>query len=276
MSIASALTLNCDFRDHRSYWGLNYACVVQNLSTNETDRTITDINGTHVAGKTNDDITKVLVEHQQCKYLPLNVGAHFKNLEVLYVMKSHVEKLTNKDLDGLTKLKIFDVSYNPIKRLHKDFFVGHESIQIVSFYDCSLNFIETGALEALTNLKEGHFQFNECVDFRADQKMLLSTLVEKLEESCDPANPNHKKRGFEEYAYREVDYDESREDYEFFVPTTTTTTQKPKEVIKIKKELYCDLPFTQRHANPIILILIAIVLCMVGLMYRSNSFERLL
>lgn len=274
ISKSSSLTLYCDFKEHQSYWGLKYACVAQNLTTTETDRTITAINGTHIDGKANDDVMKVLISHQQCPYLPINLAEHFKNLEILYVMHSHVSVLTNKDLGGLTKLKIFDVSYNPIRELHKNYFIGHETIEIVSFYDCNLRYIETGALETLTNLKEGHFQYNECVDFRGDAEMLLPLLIQKLEESCDPANEKHKNHDtyHDMGSYREIEYREDYEDYEFYIPKSST--KKPVIEIRKEKEYLCEMSFTRRNANAIILFLITILVALLGFMFKSNSFTR--
>ena len=271
ISKSSAITLNCEFKDHSSYWGTEYACVVHNLTTTETNRTITVINGTHMEGKTNDDVIKVMIQHQECPLLPINLGEHFKNLKILYVMKSHVRELTNKDLDGLTKLKIFDVSYNPIRILTKDFFVGHETIEIVSFFSCSLVYIENGTLEVLTNLKEGHFQYNECVDFRGDDKMLLPMLIERLEEKCYRIEiPDLGSEEYRDEEYREL-YDQMIE-----IPLTIRpTTSEPIIEIRYRKEYVCELSFTRRNANAIILLLLTIIVVLIGFMWKSNGFSRL-
>ena len=80
---------------------------------------------------------KLLVEKQNCPYLPLDVSKFFVNLETFFFMKSNVQHLFNGDLDGLNKLVIFNVSHNPIKVLGPNFFDGHETIEIISFYDCN-------------------------------------------------------------------------------------------------------------------------------------------
>lgn len=285
ISKSSAMTLNCIFKDHNSYWGTKYACVAHNLTTSYENRTITAINGTHIEGKTNEDVLKVMIEHQNCHLLPINLGEHFKNLEILYAMKSHVSHLTKNDLDGLTKLKVFDVSYNPITTLLKDYFVGHETIEIVSFYSCSLVLIENGTLEALTNLKEGHFQYNKCVDFRGDNEMLLPTLIKKLEERCHLApiqtiewNDSDSVENFFYHPDEHLDYVDNSEDYELYDQKTTkrTTTSKPIVEIRYRKEYVCELSFTRRNANAIILLLITIIAALICFVLKSNGFARLI
>lgn len=267
---ALGITLNCEFKIQNSYWGTKYACVANNLTTySSTNRTVTEIVGTHLEGKTNDDVVKVLAEHQSCPYLPLNLGAHFKNLEILYVMKSHVMELTNNDLDGLTKLRIFDVSYNPITRLHREYFIGHESIEMISFYDCELYFIQDGVFEPLVNLKEGHFQFNRCVDFRGDEEKLLPNMIKKIEESCDPKGDYPGSREVPTY-----DYDE-RDSWDYGMHHFTTTTEKPPKIVKeIVTEYKCNLAFTRRNANAIIFLLLVVIIVLIAYMLRINAFDK--
>lgn len=115
---SSAIVLECEFRQQVSHWGVEYACVATRLKTSLNDRTVASINGQHVSGMTNDDVKKIFIKKQSCPYLPLNFGAHFTNLETLYVMNSNVQHLLDGDLAGLKKLKVFDVSHNPVNNFH--------------------------------------------------------------------------------------------------------------------------------------------------------------
>lgn len=254
---ALAVILECDFKLHHSYWGEKYACVAKNLKSTLSDRKVVEVRGTHTAGMTDADVKKVLIVDQYCPYLPINLGSHFKNLEVLYVMKSNVSHLTDEDLTGL-KLKIFDVSYNPIKRLHKDYFKGQNKIEIISFYDCELNYVEKGFLEPLTSLKEGHFQFNVCVDYRGDDEGLLSDLKQELA-FCDP---------------KHIASVQSHEDmYEdLYDDSTKSVVSKMKEhnIVPVGPRL----SFLQRHAFVITSLLFIVVLALLGLLYKLNAFNR--
>lgn len=170
----SAISLKCKFSFETTRLGKRYTCWVKEPNTLKTtfdDRTITEVTGKHLAGQTNDDVGQLFIQDQFLPYLPLNLGTHFRNLEVWNTKTSAVEELTDDDLEGLPKLKVFDVSYNPIKILRNTFFEGHENIEYISFYECELKEIEKGALEHLVNIKEGHFQYNQCIDYRYVCKM---------------------------------------------------------------------------------------------------------
>lgn len=240
-----------------------------------SDRTITEIKGTHLEGKTNDDVEKVLIEHQLCPYLPTNLGKQFKNLDILYVMKSNVSHLTKDDLTGLKKLRIFDVSYNPIQRLEKDFFKGHGSLEIISFYDCAISFIEKGALDPLTNLKEGHFQFNVCIDYRGDDESLLPDLMREVKEYCgDPDRKDFSRKHTIEF------YDDSHGDYSWerhndFIIKSTAKPKKVKEVApEESKSKPSDDSFVRRHAFEFISVLLVIIAALGFFLFKVNAFNR--
>lgn len=267
--------------------------MVSGLSTTATNRKVTEILGTHMEGKTHDDVVKVFAEYQSCPYLPINLGAFFKNLEILYVMKSNVSQLTNDDLTGLTKLKLFDVSYNPISLLHHDFFKGHESIEIISFYDCQLSIIEKGSLAPLVNLKEGHFEFNPCINFRGDDESRLPALIKEIHQKCQKDSGSDGIRTstsfvdsaeivYHEYAeygdvhgnfpeeYGDVhgNFPEHVEDAEQFTITTTSP------ISKISYKIHYPEPFVRRHAVLIILFLVAIICGLIAFLYKINAFNR--
>lgn len=257
------MILECDFKQHHSYWGLKYACVAKNLTTTLSDRKVVEVRGTHAAGMTFADVRKVLIEGQHCPYLPINLGSHFKNLEVLYVMRSHLSHLTDDDLTGL-KLKIFDVSYNPVKRLHKSYFKGQDLLEIISFYDCQLNYVEHGALDPLTSLKEGHFQHNDCVDYRGDDEALLGDLKQELI-FCDP---KYKLPGMSDSEmYHESDEEEDT--------TTHSITKIYDKAVNLAEAMAIPrLSFLQRHASVITSLLFFIMLALLGLLYKLNAFNR--
>jgi len=163
----NALVLKCEFKNYQSYWGTMYTCVATKLRTSQTERNVSGIVGQHMPGKSNNDVEKIFIENQNCPYLPINLNNYFANLKVLYIMRSGVQFIHDNDLDGLIKLKIFDVSHNPIEY-------------------CNLRAIEAGALDSLVNLKDAHFRYNYCMDFSAADSSLLPELKSQMLGLCLP------------------------------------------------------------------------------------------
>lgn len=240
-----AIILDCDFKFQTSHWGVEYACVPSSLRTTLYDRNVTEVKGVHDAGQSNQKVIKLFVKKQSCPYLPLNLGSHFGNLKTLYMMHSKVQHLLNGDLDGLKNLRVFDVSHNPIEMLGQDFFKGHDTIEIISFYDCHLKMIHPNSLNPLTNLKEAHFEQNVCIDAQGNEHNQISDIKTEIADKCQSQ--------FYETIINRVDEQKG-----------TSET----------------LSFTRRNANLIIsflLVLLFVVTAILALIFRRtfNSWSEL-
>lgn len=182
MNAVCAVVLECEFRAYPTVYGSQYSCSGNNFRTSLNNRTVTEVKGQHLANETNDDVKLLIMNKQHSPYLPLKVGDFFKNLEILYIMNSNVQHLMQGDLKGLDKLKIFDVSYNPIEQLGPDFFKGHGSIETVSFYDCHLKIIDPFVLDPLDKLEVAYFDMNVCIDL--DKSTPIESLKAEFKDKC--------------------------------------------------------------------------------------------
>lgn len=173
-ALTSGIVLNCKFKQsgQRPYACHNFG----NLITTESDRTVTEVIGTHDEGKTNDDVKEVLIYESNSQYLPLGIGKIFKNIELYVVDRSNVTYLTKGDLDGFDKLKTLSLSFNVFERIPKGFFDGHSSITSVLITDGKLKFAEPDVLDPLVTLKSGLFKNNPCINYSAFHAGKVSTL----------------------------------------------------------------------------------------------------
>lgn len=190
-------------------------------------------------------------------------------------MKSNVSQLNNDDLNGLTKLKLFDVSYNPITRLTRDFFKGHSSIETISFYDCKLSVIEAGALDPLVNLKEGHFQYNHCIDYRGDAEGLIPELKRKIKRRCETDNGESDESN--EYLHvPEVnpDYPEYGGDYITFETTESARHKIQHKAMEIAEKIAERESFSSKHIILIVMLLTIAVICLTIYVYKKDVFTR--
>lgn len=185
-SSSLAFSIDCEFKYHHTVFDQFYACIVSNLQTTFTNRTITSVNGKHLNGKTHEDVQMFFAKKENCPYLPQNLQSFFPNLEVLYMMNSNVQHLMTGDLDGLKNLKIFDVSHNPIDQIGQDFFRGHEKLEKISFYDSHLKKVNRGSLDNFTNLQGLYFDFNACIDARTENN--FKEFIANIYDKCTGTN----------------------------------------------------------------------------------------
>ncbi|CRK98185.1 CLUMA_CG011550, isoform A [Clunio marinus] len=180
-----AAILVCEYKRELSDYGSAYTCDAQNFQDSFENRNVTSAQGNHEADNSDEFVTKLFMKKQFCPYLPLNTGSIFPNLEIFYIMNSNVKHLLKGDLDGLNKLRTFDVSHNPIEVLQADFFKGHDTIEIISFYDCHLKLIDHNALNSLPKLRKAYFNYNVCIDYQADDEDMIESLAERFSYNCE-------------------------------------------------------------------------------------------
>jgi hypothetical protein len=183
-SCSHAVVLKCDFKNFRSFYGVEYTCEVHDLIASQLDRTITGVEGKHTEKQTNADVKKLYFKKQFCQLMLRNISSNFPNLEILYVMNSNLQQLLEGDLDGLTKLKVLDVSHNPITELGENVFKGHSTIEKISFFDCHLKRIHPKALDPLINLSAAYFDHNVCTEFRCDTEYEVEVLKFEIRKKC--------------------------------------------------------------------------------------------
>lgn len=177
----NGIVLECDFKVLDANWESLYSCSAKNLRTTLADRNVTEVSGVHAFKKSNYNVKKLYIYKQSCSYLPLNIGRYFTNLEILLAGNTNLKYLVDGDLDGLTSLKRFDVSWNPIEKLTRNFFKGHDTLEFISFHYCHLKVIDPMALDSLPSLEEAHFGDNICISYHATD---MQDLKMELRDKC--------------------------------------------------------------------------------------------
>ncbi|KAG5683947.1 hypothetical protein PVAND_013203 [Polypedilum vanderplanki] len=181
--------LNCNFSSDSIVTIKSlYTCTAYNLHATHEDQTVSKVNGIHQNGKSFSDVKIFYAKFQNCEYFPRGLDKFFPNLEGIFIQKSNIQHLLPGDLDGLNKLKTFDVEQNPIHELTVDFFKGKETIETVSFRNCHLRKVENGALDMLKNLKKADFFYNKCITTRIGYSYVygsMSGYLADLYDKCD-------------------------------------------------------------------------------------------
>lgn len=140
--------------------------------------------GQHLEGKTNDDVTKLLISNATCPTLPSKIGEIYKNIEELKIVNSGLTVLRSEDLAGLNKLEKFKSSDNPITHIPKDFFLGHSTLKKISFHNSKIESFYSEMFNQLLNLEKADFSGNTCVDLCAHNNEELITLKENMTKMC--------------------------------------------------------------------------------------------
>lgn len=197
-----AITLDCKYEMKYPNYQKQYTCVAENLRTEHNNRDVVSIGGLHKEGMSISNVNKLDIYKQSCPFLPKNLGTHFKNLEYLKVTNTNLKFLIDGDLDSLTMLKSFDVSWNPIEELGRNFFNGQTKIEFVSFFFCHLKVIDSGALLPLVSLESANFLDNICISFHITEKYEIIEFGTEARDKC-------KKEYYEGKMFNRIEIDEN-------------------------------------------------------------------
>lgn len=182
----------CDYR-----FEFSYICNAIKFEISFADRNVTEVSGIHITGYSNADVKSLVIQGQNCLFLPLNIGSHFPDLKRLSITKSNVQHLMSGDLDGLDKLQELDLSKNPIEQIGHDFFLGKSQISKIVFNYCHLKKIDVQAFDPLVSLSFAYFNYNKCIDMIAFDKIEIRMLKQTIRKACQGTlqvlKPKHSK-----------------------------------------------------------------------------------
>lgn len=110
------MELDCEFNMYES----KYSTSVRGILFNSCK--LFDSSGTHLAGKTNEDVEHLQLCHVRIKMFPLGIGKIFPNLKRLWINYAEIDKICREDFKGLENVTTLTLIGNKIVQLDEDLF----------------------------------------------------------------------------------------------------------------------------------------------------------
>jgi hypothetical protein len=193
---AQGISVECKFQDLN--WGdvigTVYTCWLQ-PQTISGHQTITEVTGTHLTGRTNNDVKGINSYDGafKCDRIPKNFNNFFPNIEAIYFVQSGLKMLTKEDLKQFPKLKILYVHYNDLESLDGDLFEFNTELEEIYFSNNKLKSIGSDLLKPLTKLIWAQFSGNPCTNTIMvpdvyNDKTGIEKLKKELIDKCSTSN----------------------------------------------------------------------------------------
>lgn len=179
----NSLKLNCDFDYIENCVTNCYKCTVLKLVITKPNQTVTEINGNHSHGDSNNVITLRIID-QIVRFFPSGLNSHFPNLSVLKIWSSRLMELSQKDVRRFTYLTDLSVSGNDLETLNSNIFEFNHRLQHIDFTRNRLKHIGPNILKPLTQLVYADFYQNDCLSTGA--KFSFEELTSNFREKCKP------------------------------------------------------------------------------------------
>lgn len=183
---ACSVTVDCEFKKLAS----DYECNVKSLEiTSKEDRTITEVLGSHLDGKSNDDVTLFQSSRnsKSIKYFPKNLKEFFPNLNAIIIMHGKLEEINSDDLKPFgDKLKFLSLEMNSIKILPSGLFDSNPNLEEIQLSMNEISLVENEVFDNLEKLNALDFHWNKCAlhygwtNMRAE----VLKLIKLIQASC--------------------------------------------------------------------------------------------
>lgn len=184
VQLSVAVIIDCDFKDDTN--GMYTCSVTGDLETDDIDNFVSEINGIHLNGKTNDDVKKISILDKSTEYFPGGLSNFFPNLDSIKVEKSKLKYIFKDDLAGLSQLKYFYVGENKIEALGPSLFEDNPVLEEIHFENNKISKISDDLLSySNAKFKIVHLFGNECIKEDLDIPNVSGSDIKKMiQEKC--------------------------------------------------------------------------------------------
>lgn len=181
----SGLVLDCNF-NNGSNWillGNVYTC---QASVRGEGLEVTQVNGSHLAEKSNNDVIFVTFDPQanDIKYLPRNIESFFPNLRGFRFMATNFLSVSTQDLKPFPNLEYFASFTNKVEVLGGDLFKFNPKMRYVGFSNNLLKSVGYNMLIDLKELEQVDFYNNPCMNAGASNSAGIQNINQQLLTSC--------------------------------------------------------------------------------------------
>lgn len=177
------ISISCEFEIYET---TIYACNSKGWQIKSLDnRTVVNVTGNHLKGKTNDDVKYFKSDGNFVKYFPLDLTSFLRNLENVEITNSSLVEVKSSDLQQFgANLKTFWPLHNMIEVLEADLFKFNPNLEKISFFDNRIRHVEDGIFTNIKNLWRLRFDNNLCISDFAINKTAITKLVYEVERKC--------------------------------------------------------------------------------------------
>lgn len=189
ISLVELITLECDYQMDTYK---DYTCFAKSSFevNSKNDRTIDDVVGTHMDGKSNADVVAFGSKDHTIKFFPKGLEKFFPKLQVIDIENSELQEITSEDLAPLgNNLKTLYIANNEIEDIEHNTFQLNPELVSVSLKGNHVKYVGPGAFTKLANLAVLQFDDNICYsDSVHDNAEKVNIFAHEIEKECTRNN----------------------------------------------------------------------------------------
>lgn len=163
LSLSSAITIECNYRDIYLTTETSYGCDGTHL-TDGNDREITSVTGNHKEGRSNYNTDTLRIwKYCTLEMVPNNIVNFYPNLIALWLNGCGIPQISAEDFKNLSHLIELDLASNKIRYVHENSFSSLKELQFLYMRDNKIIFVGPNVLQPLHAIKYVGFNDNSCI-----------------------------------------------------------------------------------------------------------------
>jgi BTB/POZ domain/Leucine rich repeat len=191
------MELQCTFDN--SEWSLGdkrmvrYTCTIEKASITKVGTEISAVIGEHLLGRSNKDVTAIMINHSIVHYFPQGLLKIFLNLDSLQIGKCELKEISRKDLIGFEKLEDLSLPKNELRLLPSDLFEEMVNLREISLYGNKLQFLSSELLDPIADNKITNLDFRKNTKINAfylpganESVKSMQELMKIIDDNCEP------------------------------------------------------------------------------------------
>ncbi|KAG5681146.1 hypothetical protein PVAND_010606 [Polypedilum vanderplanki] len=187
--ITNSLTINCFYGTKTiKVLGSVYSCHTSKISTSSGIE-VTNVIGTHLSGKNNNDVTAVFIEsNYTLPFVPRNFSKFFPNIKAFSINYAAIETLFGDEINEFSQLEYIDFWQIKLKTISSKLFEKTPKIIFVYFGGSLIERVGYDLFTPLnvTQLQYVSFDHNRCINRWIDDgnTTAIISLINELREKC--------------------------------------------------------------------------------------------
>lgn len=181
-----AITFDCQFENIT--WnpiGSSYSCFALPLNIN-TNRSLTDVTGNHLAGYSNANVTVVFTyDCSSMDFIPQAMENFFPSMAGLIIDYCGISTIIGSELKRYENLQWISLINNNIEHIPGDFFSQNSNLRFAHFNQNNIKSFGENFVISLESLQLAQFWGNVCIDYGVTEASLITNLILNIRNNCD-------------------------------------------------------------------------------------------
>jgi hypothetical protein len=155
------------------------------IINSKDEQQITELSGTHLRGRSNDDVLSFYAYRMNIAYFPKGLDTFFKNIEYLGVVNARMKEIHQEDLKPFFKLKVLYLDSNDIEILEENLFEFNPNLEVININSNRIKYVDVSVFRNLFKLNYLWFDYNICYSNKISNDLRgVRKIINEINENC--------------------------------------------------------------------------------------------